>query len=307
MVVKGKIAVLMGGDSSEREISLISGQAVLSALTARGHDAFAFDPGVTPIWRLADLEPRVVFNILHGGTGEDGTIQAALDLMGIPYTGSGVLASALAMDKLRAKWIWQANALPTPPARRIEAVEEGEAIADELGLPLIVKPIREGSSIGLSKVTAMHDFATAFARARGNDPERPRAVMAEAFVAGRELTVAILGRRTLPIIEIVAPDGRYDYQNKYFTDVVQYHCPADLPAPLAEAIAATALAAFDALGCRGWGRADVMLTPDGRHELLEMNTAPGMTSHSLVPMAARAAGIDFPALVEAILAEARHG
>jgi len=290
----------MGGVSAEREISLISGKAVLDALLAAGVDAFAFDPAERPLW---ELEADRVFNILHGGAGEDGTVQGALDLMGIPYTGSGVLASALAMDKIRAKWVWQANGIPTPRARRVRAADAGAALIAELGLPLIVKPVREGSSIGLTKVVQAEGFADAFAlaAAQGN------AVMAEEFVAGAEYTAAVLGRTVLPLIRIEPPAAGYDYQNKYFTDAVKYHCPAGLSAPVEAKIAATVLAAFDALGCRGWGRIDLIRREDGRIDLLEMNTNPGMTGHSLVPMAARAAGIDFGDLVLRILAEAACG
>ncbi|MCX7897371.1 MAG: D-alanine--D-alanine ligase [Rhodocyclaceae bacterium] len=304
--MNGDIVVLMGGASREREISLISGRAVLTALQEAGFTAHAFDPSETPIWKLAEWRPAAAFNILHGGAGEDGTIQAALDLMGIPYTGSGVLASALAMDKLRTKWIWQANGLPTPHAFLVSRETPVEKVIERLGLPFIVKPVREGSSIGVAKVCRPEEFAPAVAAAAQSEGGSPQQVMAEAFVRGRELTVAILGQRALPIIEIEAPEGRYDYQNKYFTDCVRYHCPAALPPSLAEEIAQSALSAFAALGCRGWGRLDLILAEDGRYELLEMNTNPGMTGHSLVPMAARAAGLDFPALVQAILAEARH-
>jgi D-alanine-D-alanine ligase len=304
----GKVAVLMGGNSAEREISLISGAAVLDALTAAGVDACAFDPASQPIWQLQELKVERVFNILHGGAGEDGTIQGALDLLGIPYTGSGVLASALAMDKIRTKWVWQAAGVPTPRSRRVRAAAEAAAVIAELGLPLIVKPVREGSSIGVTKVMDAGEFAAAFAAAAqaapgGQDTE----VMAEEFVAGTELTGAVLNGVALPLVRIEAPEGRYDYQNKYFTDVVQYHCPAGLPADLEAAIGRAVLAAFAALGCRGWGRADLILRADGSFSLLEMNTNPGMTGHSLVPMAARAAGISFGDLVLTILAEARCG
>jgi D-alanine-D-alanine ligase len=303
----GKVAVLLGGSSAEREISLISGKAVLAALQERGVDAFAFDPAATPIWRLAELGVARVFNILHGGAGEDGTVQGALDLMGIPYTGSGVLASALAMDKIRTKWVWQAAGVPTPRSRRVTSAAEGAAVVAELGLPLIVKPVREGSSIGLTKLTRAEDFPAAFAAASRLPDGRSADVMAEEFVSGTELTAAVLGRRVLPLVRIEAPAAGYDYQNKYFTDAVQYHCPAGLPAEVEARIGASVLAAFDALGCRGWGRADLILRADGSYGLLEMNTNPGMTGHSLVPMAARAAGIDFPELVLAILTEARCG
>ena len=301
----GKVAVLMGGHSAEREISLISGQAVLASLQGAGVDALRFDPAEQPLWQLADLGVSRVFNILHGGAGEDGTVQGALDLLGIPYTGSGVLASALAMDKIRTKWLWQAAGIPTPKSLRVRSADQVAQAIAELGLPLIVKPVREGSSIGLTKVTSAAEFAAAFAAAQGAHAGQPAEVMAEEFVAGVELTGAVLGHAALPLVRIEAPEGRYDYQNKYFTDVVKYHCPSGLDAALEAAIGRTVLAAFDALGCRGWGRADLILRADGSYSLLEMNTNPGMTGHSLVPMAARAAGIDFDALVLRILTEAR--
>lgn len=296
----GKVAVLMGGTSAEREISLISGKAVLEALVAAGVDAFVYDPAERPVW---ELKADRVFNILHGGAGEDGTIQGALDLMGIPYTGSGVLASALAMDKLRTKWLWQAAGIPTPRARRVFSAAEGPVVVAELGLPLIVKPVREGSSIGLTKLVRIEDFPAAFAAATEGGKE----AMAEAFLSGTEYTVAVLGRRVLPVIRIDPPAEGYDYRNKYFTDAVRYRCPADLPATVEAEIGATVLAAFDALGCRGWGRADLIRGADGSYGLLEMNTNPGMTGHSLVPMAAQAAGIGFGELVLQILAEASCG
>lgn len=303
----GKVAVLMGGSSAEREISLISGQAVLDALLADGVDAFSFDPAVQSIWTLAEQKPNRAFIILHGGDGEDGTVQAALDLMKIPYTGSGVMASALAMDKIRTKLLWQAAGIPTPRSRRVASAAEGTSVIAELGLPLIVKPVREGSSIGVTKITQLEEFAAAFAAAATLPDGRQEEVMAEEFVAGTELTAAVLGRTALPLVRIEAPEGRYDYQNKYFTDVVKYHCPAGVKATKEAEIGKIVLAAFDALGCRGWGRADLILRADGSFSLLEMNTAPGMTGHSLVPMAARAAGIDFGTLVLQILAEARCG
>lgn len=303
----GKVAVLMGGSSAEREISLISGQAVLDALIAAGVDAFPFDPAAQPIWMLAELKPDRAFIILHGGDGEDGTVQAALDLMNIPYTGSGVLASALAMDKIRTKLLWQAAGIPTPRSRRVASADEGASVIAEFGLPLIVKPVREGSSIGVTKIAKPEEFAAAFAAAATLPDGRQEEVMAEEFVAGTELTAAVLGHTALPLVRIEAPEGRYNYQNKYFTDVVQYHCPSGIKSTKEAEIGKTVLAAFDALGCRGWGRADLILRSDGSYSLLEMNTAPGMTGHSLVPMAARAAGIDFGALVLQILAEARCG
>ena len=303
----GKVAVLMGGGSAEREISLISGAAVLDALSAAGVDAIAFDPAAQPIWNLHELNVTRVFNILHGGAGEDGTVQGALDLMGIPYTGSGVLGSALAMDKIRTKWVWQAAGIPTPKSIRVQAADEGPQVIAALGLPLIVKPVREGSSIGLTKVTCVEEFAAAFAAARTLADGRVEEVMAEEFVAGIELTAAVLNGKALPLVRIEAPEGRYDYQNKYFTDAVRYHCPSGLPAVQEAEIGQTVLRAFAALGCRGWGRADLIVRADGSFSLLEMNTNPGMTGHSLVPMAARVAGVEFGALVQQILAEARCG
>ncbi|MEW6165145.1 MAG: D-alanine--D-alanine ligase [Pseudomonadota bacterium] len=303
----GKVAVLMGGSSAEREISLISGAAVLAALKNAGVDAHAFDPAERPVWELAGAGVARVFNILHGGAGEDGTVQGALDLLGIPYTGSGVLASALAMDKIRTKWVWQAAGVPTPRSRRVRAADEGAAVIAELGLPLIVKPVREGSSIGLTKVTRAEQFAAAFAAAATLPDGRREDVMAEEFIAGTEYTAAVLGRAVLPLVRIEAPEAGYDYENKYFTDAVQYHCPAGLPTAVETEIGKTVLAAFDALGCRGWGRADLILRADGSYGLLEMNTNPGMTGHSLVPMAARAAGIGFEDLVLRILEGAGCG
>jgi D-alanine-D-alanine ligase len=303
----GKVAVLLGGNSAEREISLISGAAVLATLQEAGVDAFAFDPAEQPVWKLADMQVQRVFTILHGGAGEDGTVQGALDLLKIPYTGSGVLASALAMDKIRTKWIWQAAGVPTPRSSCVQSASEGAAVIAEFGLPLIIKPVREGSSIGVTKVATPEEFAAAFTAAETLPDGRKEQVMAEEFVSGIELTAAVLGRTVLPLVRIEAPEGCYDYQNKYFTDAVHYHCPAGLSADVETAIGKTVLAAFDALDCRGWGRADLILRTDGGYSLLEMNTAPGMTGHSLVPMAARAAGIEFNDLVLHILAEARCG
>ena len=303
----GKVAVLMGGSSAEREISLISGAAVLDALKTAGVEALAFDPAAQPVWNLHDLNVMRVFNILHGGAGEDGTIQGALDMMKIPYTGSGVLGSALAMDKIRTKWMWQSAGIPTPKSRRVVSADEGPQLVAALGLPLIVKPVREGSSIGLTKVMRAEEFADAFAAARTLADGRIEEVMAETFVSGTELTAAVLNGKALPLVRIEAPEGRYDYQNKYFTDAVKYHCPSGLSAAQEAEIGQTVLRAFDALGCRGWGRADLILQSDGSYSLLEMNTNPGMTGHSLVPMAARASGIEFGDLVLQILAGARYG
>lgn len=299
----GKVAVLMGGHSAEREISLISGRAVLEALRGAGVDAHAVDPATTPVWELPREGFVRVFNILHGRGGEDGTVQGALDLLGLPYTGSGVLASALAMDKWRTKLVWQAAGVPTPRCLVVTPDTDPRRVIDVLGLPLIIKPAHEGSSIGVSRVATAADYVAAVALASRLDP----LVLAEEFVAGTELTVAILGDRSLPLVRIDAPEGRYDYENKYFTDAVQYRCPAGVRAPVEAAIAEAGLSAFRVLGCRGWGRADVILREDGSFWFLEMNTAPGMTGHSLVPIAARAAGLGFADLVLAILEDARHG
>ncbi len=294
----GKVAVLLGGKSSEREISLMSGTAVLNALQSRGVDAYDFDPAQR---ELADL-PRErfssVFIALHGRFGEDGTVQGALELMGIPYTGSGVMASALAFDKWRTKLIWQACGIPTPRYLLLDERSDWGRVTQILGMPLIVKPVHEGSTIGLTKVDSEADLAAAYALAARYDT----LVLAEEFIAGQELTAAVLGDMALPLVRIEAPAGNYDYQNKYFTDQVKYHCPAGIGAETENEIKAQTLKAFNVLGCRGWGRADMMLRADGRFSFLELNTSPGMTGHSLVPMAARQAGIEFPELVLRILA-----
>ncbi len=299
----GKVAVLMGGTSAEREISLISGRAVLAALLERGVDAHSYDPAEAPLWELPRHGYSRVFNILHGRIGEDGTVQGALDLLGIPYTGSGVMASALAMDKWRTKLCWLAAGIPTPRFLMLTSESDPRRIIEDLGLPLIIKPAREGSSIGVTRVNSEADYSAAFALANRLDP----LVIAEEFIVGQELTAAILGERVLPLVRIDAPEGQYDYANKYFTDKVKYQCPAGVGGDLEIAIQRIALSAFQVLGCRGWGRADLMLRPDGRFSFLEMNSIPGMTGHSLVPIAARAAGVEFADLVLAILAEARCG
>lgn len=299
----GKVAVLMGGTSAEREISLLSGGAVLSALKEKGVDAYAFDPATQPLWDIRREGFERAFVILHGRHGEDGTVQGALEMMGVPYTGSGVMASALAMDKWRTKLVWLAAGIPTPRFHLLNPNTDLEAVIADLGLPLIVKPAREGSSIGVTKVHTASELGAAFDLAYQLDP----LVIAEEFVIGQELTAAVLDRDALPLVRIDAPEGKYDYKNKYFTDDVRYLCPAGIRQASEDAIRATAIQAFDVLGCRGWGRADVILLPDGRFTLLEMNTAPGMTGHSLVPMAARAAGIAFPDLVMRILEGAALG
>ena len=297
----GKVAVLMGGASAEREISLMSGGNVLEALRRRGVDAHAFDPAARPIFELAGEGYTRAFVALHGRAGEDGTVQGALEMMGIPYTGSGVMASALSMDKLRTKLVWSACDIPTPRHAVLTAATEWAAAARELGLPLIVKPAREGSSIGITKVVTLDTLQAAYELAAKSDP----LVLAEEFIAGQELTAAFLGDEPLPLVRIEAPAGNYDYRNKYFSDETKYHCPCGLPADEERAIQALVMRAVEALGCSGWGRIDLMRRADGATFLLEMNTSPGMTGHSLVPMAARARGIDFDELVLRIL-EAAH-
>ena len=293
----GKVAVLFGGASAEREVSLKSGTMVLAALRARGVDAHAFDPAVHGLERLATERFARAFIVLHGRFGEDGTLQVALEFLGIPYTGSGVLGSALAMDKRRAKLVWQASDLPTPSWEMLERTSDLGAIAARLGLPLMVKPASEGSSIGMSKVRTAAALDEAYALAANYD----RAVMAERFVEGVELTGAILGDEALPLIRLETPRDFYDYQAKYLADDTRYLIPCGLPAAHEREIQSLCLAAFRALGCGGWGRVDLMLDRDHKPYLLEVNTAPGMTDHSLVPMAAHALGISYEDLCVRIL------
>ncbi|HKO87954.1 MAG TPA: D-alanine--D-alanine ligase [Burkholderiales bacterium] len=293
----GKVAVLLGGPSSEREISLMSGQAVLQALRSQGVDAHAFDPAARPLADLALEGFDRVFIALHGRFGEDGTVQGALETMSIPYTGSGVMASALAMDKWRTKLLWLQGGLPTPSYRVLTAKSDWAQVMNDLGASVMVKPAHEGSSIGITKASDAQSLAAAYEAAAKLDS----LVIAEQFIAGAELTAAVLGDQALPLVRIEAPSGNYDYQNKYFTDEVRYHCPAGLPPALEARIQAVAVDAFRLLGCRGWARADVMLDANDEPWLLEMNTSPGMTSHSLVPMAAREAGIAFEELCLRIL------
>jgi len=302
----GKVGVLMGGRSAEREVSIMSGTGVLHALKSRGIDAHAFDTGERSLAELAAEQFDCVFIALHGRYGEDGSLQGALEQLGIPYTGSGVMASAVGMDKITTKIIWLAKGIPTPRYATVTPGDDLDAVVAELGLPLIVKPPLEGSTIGITKVEQAEEFEAAVALAAGFD----ETILAEEFVTGREFTVAVLGSgkdaRALPIVEIVAPAGNYDYQNKYFTDDTQYHCPAQLPADLTGEIQKHAVAAYRALGCEGWGRVDVLVREsDMRPFLLEVNTSPGMTGHSLVPMAARAVGINYEDLCVEILRSAR--
>jgi D-alanine-D-alanine ligase len=305
----GKVAVLMGGTSAEREVSLMSGNGVLNALLSQGVDASAFDPAHTDLSELKSERFARVFIALHGRHGEDGTVQGALELLGIPYTGSGVLASAICMDKVMTKRVWLAEGLPTPRWVRLSGDElQRERIRelpDQLGLPLVVKPPREGSSIGITKVLGYSQMQDAVQLATRYDPD----VLCEEFIEGMELTCPVLGSgaqaRALPVIRIAAPDGNYDYQHKYFSDDTGYHCPSGLPPEEEAEVQRIVVAAYRALGCRGWGRADLMRrASDGRFFLLEMNTSPGMTGHSLVPMSARAAGISYEQLCLQLLADA---
>jgi len=276
----GKVGVLYGGRSAEREVSLMSGAGVHQALLSAGVDAHLFDTGERSLAELAAEGFERVFIALHGRYGEDGSIQGALELLGIPYTGSGPLASALAMDKTMTKRVWLQQGLPTPEFEVLDANTELRLVPDRLNLPLIIKPPHEGSTVGITKVVGYSDMKEAYAAAARFDSE----VLAEQFITGRELTVAVLGSgktaRALPVIEIAAPGGNYDYEHKYFSDDTQYFCPATLPAEVAEEVAAIAVKAYRALGCEGWGRADFILDRDNRPWLLEMNTSPGMTSHS---------------------------
>jgi D-alanine-D-alanine ligase len=290
----GKVAVLMGGASAEREISLLSGTGVLAALRSKGVDAHAFDPAERDLGELKREGYARCFIALHGRLGEDGTVQGALELLGIPYTGSGVMASSISMDKVMTKRIWRFEGLPTPAWKQVSSAAQTHAAFAELKAPMIVKPAREGSSIGFTKVMSAEQCDHAYHLAAQHDPM----VLCEQFIAGDEVTCPVLGPtdqpRALPLIRIVAAQGNYDYQNKYFTDTTQYLVPAGLPAGEEEAIAAIVCKAYQVLGCTGWARADVMIDAATRHPyLLEINTSPGMTGHSLVPMSAKAVGISY--------------
>ena len=302
MSAPGRVAVLMGGPSAEREISLISGNAVLGALRSKGVDAHPFDPAEREILDLKREGFKRAFVALHGRFGEDGTVQGALETIRMPYTGSGVMASALAMDKWRTKLVWDASGIPTPRFAMVSAATDWDKVTQHLGMPVIMKPVREGSTIGLTKVVSPSDLAAAYDLARKYD----ELVIAEEFIAGQELTASIItdrerGEVALPLVRIEAPQGNYDYQNKYFTDDTKYFCPAGIRPELEDEIRQAALKSFRVLGCTGWGRADIMLRPDGTYSFLEMNTSPGMTGHSLVPIAARAAGLAYPDLCVKIL------
>jgi D-alanine-D-alanine ligase len=298
----GKVAVLMGGASAEREVSLMSGTGVLKALRSQGVDAHAFDPSERALDELKREGFDRCFIALHGRFGEDGTVQGALELLGIPYTGSGVMASSISMDKVMTKRIWRFEGLSTPAWQQVQSAAQTRAAFDALGAPMIVKPAREGSSIGFTKVLTADQCDAAYALASQHDSH----VLCEQFIAGDEVTCPVWGPTSapeaLPVIRIVAPEGNYDYQNKYFTDTTQYLVPAGLPAGEEEAIQALVCKAYQVLGCRGWARADVMIDAKTRTPyLLEINTSPGMTGHSLVPMSARAAGISYEALCVRLL------
>ncbi len=298
----GKVGVLFGGRSAEREISLMSGSGVLKALQSQGIDAHPFDPAQRSLGELAAEKFDRVFIALHGRYGEDGTLQGALEQLGIPYTGPGVLASSIAMDKAMTKRIWLHEGLSTPKFEMLSADSDWAAVVAKLGLPLIVKPAHEGSTLGLTKVTEAAQLPEAYALAAKFD----KAVMAEAFISGMELTCPVLGAgdtaRALPVVRIVAPDANYDYQNKYFSDDTRYLCPSGLPPEQEKQIQALVLESYKTLGCRGWARADVMVREsDNQPFLLEINTSPGMTGHSLVPMSAAVAGLPYEALCVEIL------
>jgi D-alanine-D-alanine ligase len=300
----GKVGVLYGGKSAEREVSLMSGTGVHAALCSLGVDAHLFDTGLRTLADLAQQGFDRVFIALHGRYGEDGTLQGALELLGIPYTGSGPMASSLAMNKVMTKRIWLEAGLPTPGYRALGGEEEVAAATVALGFPLMMKAPHEGSTLGIVKVSDPSMVLAGYREAARFD----EIVLAEQFVVGRELTVAILGRgsqaQALPLIEIVAPNGNYDYEHKYFSDDTKYLCPAPIAPDLAKQIAELSVRAYRALGCEGWGRADVIVDSTNRPWLIEMNTSPGMTGHSLVPMAAKAAGMEYPELCARILNDA---
>jgi D-alanine-D-alanine ligase len=294
----GRVGVLLGGRSGEREISLMSGNGVLEALLSKGVDAHAFDPGLRCPTELAKEKFDRVFIALHGRYGEDGTIQGLLELLNLPYTGSGVLASALSIDKIATKQIWLSNNLSTPEFEELTVASDWNAVVQKLGLPLIVKPAHEGSSLGLTKVKSVDELPAAYHLAAGLDKK----VIAETCIVGDELTCPLVGEgntaEALPVIKIIPPQANYDFHHKYFSNETQYLCPTGLTAEVNERVQELALASYRALGCRTWGRADVMLDQKtGTPYLLEMNTSPGMTSHSLVPMAAKAAGVSYADLV----------
>jgi D-alanine-D-alanine ligase len=304
----GRVGVLLGGRSGEREISLMSGNGVLEALLSKGVDAHAFDTGLRCPTELVKEKFDRIFISLHGRYGEDGTIQGLLDLLSLPYTGSGVLASALAIDKIATKLVWLSSGLSTPEFQELKADSDWNAVVKHLGLPLIVKPAHEGSSLGLTKVKSVEELPAAYRLAAGMDKK----VIAETCIVGDELTCPLVGfgsdAEALPVIKIIPPEANYDFHNKYFSDETKYLCPTDLAPEVNLAVQELALAAYRALGCKTWGRADVMLDKKtGKPYLLEMNTSPGMTSHSLVPMAAKAAGVEYAELVLWVISQTLNG
>ncbi len=301
----GRVGVLYGGVSAEREVSLLSGAGVCQALRDEGVDAHLFDTGEHDLAALAAQGFDRVFIALHGCYGEDGTMQGALELLGLPYTGSGPTASGVAMDKVMTKRLWLHHGLPTPAFESLSAPPDPDELAESLGLPLILKPPHEGSTVGVTRVESVDMILSAYELARRYDD----VALAEQYIRGRELTVPILGSgadaRALPVIEIIAPGGNYDYEHKYFSNETRYVCPAELDDTLARRIQRISEEAYRVLGCEGWGRADLMLDAEGEPWLLEMNTSPGMTSHSLVPMGAKAAGMSYGRLCVEILSTAR--
>jgi D-alanine-D-alanine ligase len=299
----GKVAVLFGGRSAEREVSLKSGAAVLEALLRSGVDAYPFDPAVQNLQALVDDGFDRVFIALHGRYGEDGTVQGALELLGMPYTGSGVMASALGMDKWRTKLVWQAAGLPIPDYVLLDEYSDWKEVEQRLEMPLFVKPANEGSSVGISKVKTVSELPAAYREAARYDP----LVLAESYIGGGEYTVALLGDQALPVIKIVPASEFYDYEAKYLRNDTRYLCPSDLNAEQEAGMQRLAKQAFALIGGQGWGRVDFLMNESGQSYLLEANTSPGMTDHSLVPMAARQAGISFEQLVLRILELAHVG
>ncbi|ASF48744.1 D-alanine--D-alanine ligase [Methylovulum psychrotolerans] len=293
----GRVAVLMGGSAAERAVSLRSGAAVFAALQEAGVDAVAVDVTASPIDALAGLQVDRVFNIIHGRGGEDGVLQAVLEVLGIPYTGSGVLASALAMDKLRTKLCWQGYGLVTPRWQLLQSVADIDGCIEKLGFPVIVKPAQEGSSIGMSKAHNREELVGALQTASAFNCD----VYAEQWVTGQEYTVGILNDEALPVIRLETPHSFYDYEAKYHANTTQYHCPCGLPVDQEQALQQVSVTASKVVGIKGWARVDVFIDGDGQYQLIEINTVPGMTDHSLVPMAARQAGMDFKALVWQVL------
>jgi D-alanine-D-alanine ligase len=293
----GRVAVVMGGDGAEREVSLSGGRDVLAALQGQGIDAQAVDGAPALLRRIESGDFDRVFIMLHGRGGEDGSLQGALDLLGLPYTGSGVLGSALAMDKVRTKRVWQAVGVPTAEFRDVAAGDSAEALASDIGLPLVVKPVHEGSTVGITRAQNLEELRAGLAEARRHD----RAVMVERLIIGGEYTVGVLDGEALPIIHIVPASGFYDYHAKYVADSTEYRIPSGLDPAIEAELKRIALNAFAAVGASGWGRVDLMIDRDGNPRFLEVNTVPGMTSHSLVPKAAAAVGLDFPALVRRVL------